>query len=728
MDRTTLRNILVDLFNVSELHDLCFDLDIDYEQLEGEDKAGRARALILYCERHDHLPELEAACRKLPPKLFEQSLPPDGLPKQPIPHNLPPRSGFVGREREKAQIHEALCSRSYLISIDGIGGIGKSSLALEVAYECLNARREKSSQDIAIFDGFIWTTAKDRDLSLNALLDTIARTLDYPGIVQQPLEEKRHAARKLLQSRPYLLIVDNFETITDEGVRDFLLDLPEPSKVLITTREQKLRDVRSVSLKGLTGPEALTLIRNEGKRQGLASFELAEDRILLHLYQATGGAPLAIKWAVGQIKQKGQSLDTVLSALHEARGDIFDLLFARSWGLLSPDAQQVLLVMPLFATSATQAAIEAASDVRHFALDEALGQLVEMSLVEVTDELDRTRQRYGLHPLARAFAAAKLEQERDKTMAAWQRLAAFMRTFAQTYGGSRYREDYSQLEPELSNILATVEWCWQHQCVDLGTEIFRGVISFMGNGGYWDDMLALGQRAVQSANETGNELEAARLQMWPIAWVYRHRNDLDMAETHTRLAVFERFDDKRAAAHAKRFLGRIALARGQMDEAEQLFKEALTYFESTGDAEFYVCIITAYLAEVALKRQDLDTAWVLCNRVIPSARRDGDSVRITRLLGIMSSVAQQRGNLQEAKALGEEALALMKHINRADGVANSMLRLAQVEIAMRQEQNARQLLTSALEIYRRLGVDSKAQEARGLLDRLPEFNPEDRIQ
>lgn len=55
-----------------------------------------------------------------------------------IPHNLPPCSAFIGREDAKVRVHAALCSRAYLISI---GGIGKSSLALEVAYGCLQVSR-----------------------------------------------------------------------------------------------------------------------------------------------------------------------------------------------------------------------------------------------------------------------------------------------------------------------------------------------------------------------------------------------------------------------------------------------------------------------------------------------------------------------------------------------------------------------------------------------------------
>ncbi|MFQ6014143.1 MAG: NB-ARC domain-containing protein [Anaerolineae bacterium] len=204
--------------------------------------------------------------RKQPTSLPEQQ-PLEPPPQPTIPSNLPPRKEFIGREKERARVREALASRWPLTCIDGIGGIGKTALALEVAGECLRVSKgEVPADGILTFDGFIWTTAKDRELALNDVLDAVARTLDYPGIAQQPLEEKQESVRKLLQTKPYLLIVDNFETVTDDAVRDFLLRLPEPSKALITSREQKLRQAWAVSLKGLEQEEALTPIRSEGRR------------------------------------------------------------------------------------------------------------------------------------------------------------------------------------------------------------------------------------------------------------------------------------------------------------------------------------------------------------------------------------------------------------------------------------------------------------------------------
>jgi tetratricopeptide (TPR) repeat protein len=647
------------------------------------------------------------------------------LASSPIPHNLPPRSEFVGRQAEKARVHEALCSRSYLVSIAGIGGIGKTSLALEVAYECLQATREhKPNGDIAPFEGFIWTTAKDRDLTLNVLLDAVARTLDYPGIAQQPLEEKQARVQKLLQDKPYLLIVDNFETVTDDGVRDFLLRLPEPSKALITTREQKLGQAWAVSLTGLTQAEALALIRYDGKRLGLAALEQAGDDVLTRLYRATGGAPLAIKWAVGQIKQRGQSLDTVLAALHEARGSIFDSVFARSWDLLSADARQILVVTPIFATSASRAGIEAASDVHHFALDEGMGQLVEMSLVDATDELDLAQRRYSVHPLTRAFSEAKLKAEPEAGPAAQERLARFLQVFTQKYGGHWTQEGFAQLEPELPNILASLQWYrerWEQGSADLLMSIFPNIADLMVTRGYWNDLMALGQQAVEMAISLGDDLRAAQFRLWPIAWIDRHRGDLDSAEEHTRwgLAVLECLGQDDEVARAKCNLGRILQKRHSLKQAQKLLEEALSFYKSI-NAKYDLYFVTASLADLLLEKGDLDAAWTLCNDVLPAAREFGSPGRIAALLSVLGGVASQSGNFEQAKAFWEEALACRKQVNRVDGVADCVFELARLEIRMGRRKEAEPMLANALDTYRRLGMDFRVKEIERLLAEPPE--------
>jgi hypothetical protein len=65
--RVKLRQNLVAVFNDSELRDLCFDMNVDYESLNGENKADKARELIAFCERRQSVPDLVARCRELRP-------------------------------------------------------------------------------------------------------------------------------------------------------------------------------------------------------------------------------------------------------------------------------------------------------------------------------------------------------------------------------------------------------------------------------------------------------------------------------------------------------------------------------------------------------------------------------------------------------------------------------------------------------------------------------------
>jgi len=64
-----LRRIFVSRFDEDELRTLCFDLDLDYDNLAGEGKAGKARELVGYLERHDRIPELIETGRELRPEI-----------------------------------------------------------------------------------------------------------------------------------------------------------------------------------------------------------------------------------------------------------------------------------------------------------------------------------------------------------------------------------------------------------------------------------------------------------------------------------------------------------------------------------------------------------------------------------------------------------------------------------------------------------------------------------
>jgi hypothetical protein len=120
--------------------------------------------------------------------------------------NLLARTDFVGREKEKVRVLDALASRAAVVLIDGIGGIGKTALALDVAHLCLEASRGSTHGQVPYFASFVWASAKDRQLRLEDLLDTIARTLGVPHLTRRSIEDRKASVQHLLAQEPCLLI------------------------------------------------------------------------------------------------------------------------------------------------------------------------------------------------------------------------------------------------------------------------------------------------------------------------------------------------------------------------------------------------------------------------------------------------------------------------------------------------------------------------------------------
>lgn len=657
-------------------------------------------------------------------------------PKQDKLHNLPPRNEFIGRKDEKSEGIRALLSRSYIISIEGIGGVGKTALALEIAHESLAMSKESNSLNRA-FKGFVWVGAKDQGVTLDNILDEIAQTLENIFIMKQRIEEKQKSIVKLLQDKPILLIIDGFENITDDSVRVFLLNsIPEPSKVLLTTRTQKIES-RSILLKGLPDSDAVDLIKSHGQALGLTGIENVDDKILLRLCKATGGLPLAIKWALGQIKRKGQSLDSILDFLYRAKGDIFDQIFSRSWNLLSPnieptDAQYILHAMTIFVNDSSQESIAAASGIPlGFAFDEALGQLVEMSLVDTTDNLDISCRRYNLHPLTRVYASEKFKNNTKVTREAKERLAFFFEELTQKHGGLWNLIGFEKLKPDISNIISMIQWCWKEDAfIELGINIFDNIRYFIVNYGLWNTALELAHEAIalfpldiQDIPEhlTVWQTKVVIFRIWPIAWIYRFRGDYDSAEKEINFAlvILQNVGDDSSVAMAKRHLGLVLQKAGRTEKAETFFKEALEYAKSKKDV-YRVQLLNADLADLALQQGNLDKAKELSEVVITCPNQITDRQCIARFYRVLGSVARQEKNIKEAKKLCEKSLEYTEGLQYLDGIADASFELAQIEMEMGQKQKARQKYEQAHMLYKALGMENRAQEIEGIFAQLEE--------
>lgn len=232
-------------------------------------------------------------------------------------HNLPTPNytNFIGRKEELTQLLQLLSKNCpyHRIIIQGVGGIGKTSLVLEAAYRCLQTQ--------PTFGAIIFTSAREfhltcagietwlqRESTLEDILDAIARTLNCldEGAAKTDFHTQLQCILEKLRQQETLLILDNIETVTKiERLRSFIYSLPSTVKVAITTRQQVLLDAATtLHLQPPLVEDALCQLRHLSAEKRVTLTEEQCQNVL----QKTGGIPAAMVYTVGQLAS-GDGID-----------------------------------------------------------------------------------------------------------------------------------------------------------------------------------------------------------------------------------------------------------------------------------------------------------------------------------------------------------------------------------------------------------------------------------
>lgn len=246
--------------------------------------------------------------KEIPPDFFEEYECQNNLPSE----NYDLDGGFVGRAKEIQSIRKLIKSdQDRIITITGAGGVGKTAVALRVAYSFLPDTQNP-------FEAIIWFSAKTSKLTDEGivplapdirsdmqLIEDILCIVDLETLqsfkkANVPSESYKTHLYNIFSSQKCLLIIDNLETIIrDDALISFIKDIPRPSQVLITSRKGLGEIERRYPLTDMLEKDAIQLFRIIAKERNRVDLLRLKDETISDLVKRVRCYPLLIKWSIG---------------------------------------------------------------------------------------------------------------------------------------------------------------------------------------------------------------------------------------------------------------------------------------------------------------------------------------------------------------------------------------------------------------------------------------------
>ena len=640
------------------------------------------------------------------------------LPVNEIPNNLPHQStSFIGRERELAEV-QSLLGASRLLTLLGMGGLGKTRLSLQAAAE-----------QIHHFPGGVWF------LDLAPISDpalVVSETAQALGVREEPDRPMLQTLCSHLKSQRALLILDNCEHLIKASAQmaSAILKVAPHVRILASSREP-LRapgeqcfpvlplpvPARGDGIAALSRSTAVRLFvdRAQLHKPGFALNE-REAPAVAELVARLEGIPLAIELAAARIRSLSVAdinarlkdrykLLTGGSRVLQERQQTLRALVDWSYELLEPQEQIVLARLGVFVGGFNLAAAEAVCGGDPVGGDDVLdllGSLVEKSLVMLEERDDGAR--YLMLETIREYAREKLAQRGEDAAATAARHCEhyFAMTKAANKGlrGPQQADWLWKIEVELDNIRSAIALA-----LGGGVDPFVAVKFAVAMQGFWilRGYSTEGRKLVQAA------LALPAIQASPVAQAWAlyvgaalAENQSDHAEARKMLETC--LDLRRAQGHEVDIaatLSTLAKTHLQVGDAEAAAageSEALQIFrrieDRIGEA---ICLL--HLGQIGLYRGDDATARSHLEQCLAIGRE----IRHQEVEGecelVLGDVAFEMADHAQASHRFKRSLTVCREAGDKRGEANALRSLARVDLQAGDLGSARLRLSEALRAF-----------------------------
>ncbi|GGS73314.1 ATP-binding protein [Streptomyces cinerochromogenes] len=563
-------------------------------------------------------------------------------------------TAFVGRSAELAELTAAL-GQTRLVTVTGVGGVGKSRLAARAAARWASG---------APGDGPGWgrvelAPVRDPQFLEYAVVEAL-------GLTDHTARMPRETLLEHLACHPALLVLDGFEHLVAacaDLTAELLRRLPGLRVLAVGRRPLGLAGERLFPLAPLGEEEAVELFADRARAQGVPVADGAEVRELCRRLE---GIPLALELAAGRLRalspgQVLQRLDDRFRLLTGGGRDVLPrhqtLRTAIGWSheLCTPAERLLWARLSVFAQTFDLEAAEYVCSGDGLPAEDVLDVLSELLAQSVlAREETPAGPRYRMLDTVRAYGADWLEATGDAGrlrrrhrdwylgLATWCELEWF---------SPRQREVAARVEAELPNLRTALEFCLTEPEEAHLAQHLAGSLWFCWVG---CGRLAEGRRWLERSVELDSEYEQSRLKaLWVLGYVAILQGDTVPALQALQVCreQAERSADPAAVAYAEHRTGCLALVSDDMARAETLLRSALERYQEIGELNSNVLMGQVELAMTRAFQGDLPEAVRLCEDVRRVCEDHGERWARSYALYVLAYAAWQGGDAARAREL-----------------------------------------------------------------------------
>lgn len=610
-----------------------------------------------------------------------------------LPNTLPAeRDVFIGRLSELQALAEQIEGAARLVTMIGIGGIGKTRLAVRYGRGWLGA-----------YPGGAWFCDLSAARAPQGIVQAVAQGLDVPLGRADPVEQLGSA---IAGRGECLIILDNFEQVARyaEDILGIWIERAPQAKFIVTSREVLgISGEETFVLGPLETPEAAEMFRQRVRALGLkGDTDLEDERSIGPLVELLDRLPLAIELAAARTRVMRPRV------LLARMGERFKVLCRRggrrdrqatlramldwSWDLLSSAEKSALAQLSVFEGGFTLTAAEAVMDVSRQDPGADTTSLIQ-ALLEKSLVYRRNVDRFDLLSTVQDYASEKL-RSLDQSDSARH---GAQRRHGEYFAKLDTRDAVKVCAERPNLVVATRRAAAAGDGRTAIAALERAWLAFKLRGPF-DAGRELGETVLSIPRlDRAGAARANRV----VGWSLKARGQLDSAETRLHMALKEAqvLNETACEGEVHFFLGDVLLNLGRVEEARDHYEAALRIAAAT-ELRPLQCEVNTGLGNLCRQLGLIQEARVYYE----AAHRLASGIGDRRLEGLnLSNLGTSCTDPLQQESYFEKALQIAREIGDRQGEGNALCNLGLVHQQQGNLASARGELESGLLVARELG-------------------------